>query len=177
MSDPGQLARVLAGLFAASRSDGRQRSHTLGHGLQVTVGTADGEFIAISRKEGPPDMTEAQVVARDAGWIWFSADWQTIAGRCYIVIRPQTPTGEPEPEPEDPDPPSPEIIALLTDPEAPWRHRTFSAQAHEARDDAVRGMNRQELREEWAWLNTKWRLQLLEYQRVRLREVLAGPAP
>ena len=109
------------------RTDGRQRSHTLAHGLQVTIRTADGEFIAISRKEGPPDMTEAQVVARDAGWTWFSADWQTIAGRRYIVIRPETPTGEPEPEPEDLDPPSPEIIALLTDPDAPWHHKTFSA--------------------------------------------------
>ncbi|OLV20189.1 hypothetical protein [Deinococcus marmoris] len=175
-SDPGQLALTLSSLFTASRTDGRQRAHTLGHGLQLTVGTADGDFVALSRKAGEPDMLEAAVVAEKAGWISYSTDWQDIAGSRYLVIRPDSPTEDP-PDEGDTDPPSPEIVALLTDPQAPWRHRTFTAQAHEARDDAVRRMSRAELHEEMAWLRTKWGPQLRAWQQGRLREVLAGPAP
>lgn len=181
--EPGQLVQVLAWLFAASRTDGKQRTHVCSNGLQLRVGTAEGEFIALSRKAGESNMLEAQTVAAKAGWELYSADWQNIGGGRYLVVRPDVAetAEDPDLDPDDTDPPSAEIKAFLTDPVAPWRHRTFSAQMHEAREDAVRAMNRQELREEWGWLNTKWKPQLQDYQRARLRQALAeatrGPAP
>ena len=83
-----QLAATLAGLFRASRSDGRQRSRVLSKGLEVRVGTADGDVIYLSRKDGQASQDEAAIVAQAAGWVLFDTELESWNGTRYLLIRP-----------------------------------------------------------------------------------------
>lgn len=170
----GQLAATLASLFQASRTDGRPRSQTLSSGLTVTVGTRDGDVIALSRRGGVSDMHEAQIVAREAGWITYDAAWEQPGQVRYLTLRPSVP--EPDPEPEDtPDAPADDAIrALLLDRAAPWRQGSFTPFMHDLRDDAIRKMKRAELVDEYGYLLRRWERHTRQAQ---LRYALAHAQP
>lgn len=175
----GQLAQTIAGLLAASRADGRQHAAALSHGLRLTVGTAEGEMIALSRKDGRPGEHEADIVAREAGWLWYGWTWSDHAGTAYLVVRPEDPPpdepqlkvkqeGEPE---EDPEYPDAWIRELLLDRVAPWRAGRTPGML-DIRDDAVKGMKRADLLEELRWLRRKFGPALLAWKRARIAAAL-----
>ncbi|OOV11809.1 hypothetical protein [Deinococcus sp. LM3] len=99
-----QLAVTLAGLFRASRSDGKQRTHVLSRGLQVRIGTADGDVIYLSRKGGEASPDEARAVADAAGWALFDMELSSWGGTRYLIVRPAEPIDE-DPPPVQPGAP------------------------------------------------------------------------
>lgn len=167
----GQLAAVLASLFGKSRADGQPHVHILGHGLQLTVGTAKGDVIGLSRKGGEPSPEEAHTTAAQAGWRHYSSEWRTVQGARMLLIRPDTPAAR-EPEADD-DPPDEAIRSALLERDAPWRNRLLSPWEQELRAAAVRAMTREELRAEYAWLGRHHGAALLARTRNRLAASLA----
>lgn len=167
----GQLAAVLSGLFRASRQSGEPQVHVLSHGLQLTVGTAKGDVIGLSRKAGEPSPEEAHVTAAHAGWREYASEWRTVRGVRMLLIRPHTeaPAG---PAP-DTDPPDARIRELLLDPSAPWWHASLSPWMRELRAAAVQAMTRDELRTEYAWLGRHHAEGLRALTRARLAASLA----
>lgn len=169
-----QLAVTLAGLFRASRSDGKQRSHVLSKGLQVRVGTADGDVIYLSRKGGEASPDEARAVADAAGWILFDTELSSWNGTRYLIVRPAEPIDE-DPPPHHPigsaDPPS-STTPVETDEQAlddwiraallgpgPWWNPTFTDSMRQSRLAALRGMKRADLRDEERWIRRNWPVQ------------------
>lgn len=178
-----QLAATLAGLFRASRSDGRQRSRVLSKGLQVRVGTADGDVIYLSRAGGQASQDEATIVAQAAGWVLFDTELESWNGTRYLLIRPSGSLEEDvEDLPlirEDPPPPPPRpvvppatgkddtpeeqaekaldarIRAVLLG-EGPWQNPTFTPSMTSIRQGAIKDMKRQELRDELTWIRRNW---------------------
>lgn len=169
-----QLAVTLAGLFRASRSDGKQRSHVLSKGLQVRVGTADGDVIYLSRKNGEASPDEARAVADAAGWILFDTELSSWDGTRYLIVRPAETTEE------DPPPFHPEALVMPqnspasveTDEKAlderiraallgpgPWWNPTFTDGMRQSRLAALQGMKRAELRDEERWIRRNWPVQ------------------
>lgn len=168
-----QLAVTLAGLFRASRSDGKQRTHVLSKGLQVRVGTADGDVIYLSRKGGEAGPDEARAVADAAGWILFDTELSTWDGTRYLIVRPTEPIDEDPPPIQTGAPPgsSParpneesekaldeRIRAALLGP-GPWWNPTFTGGMRQSRLAALHGMKRGELRDEERWICRNWPVQ------------------
>jgi hypothetical protein len=173
-----QLAATLAGLFRASRTDGRQRSRVLSKGLEVRVGTADGDVIYLSRKDGQASQDEAAIVAQAAGWVLFDTELESWNGTRYLLIRP---SGSLEEDIEDlplvreDPPPSPapatgrdaapdeeaekaldaRIRAVLLG-DGPWQNPTFTPSMTSIRQGAIKDMKRQDLRDELAWIRRNW---------------------
>lgn len=168
-----RLAVTLAGLFRASRSDGKQRSHVLSRGLQVRVGTADGDVIYLSRKNGEASPDEARAVAAAAGWILFDTELSSWDGTRYLIVRPTEPIDE-DPPPIQPGAPpgsnpaqpneesekalDERIRAALLGP-GPWWNPTFTGGMRHSRQAALRSMKRAELREEERWIRRNWPVQ------------------
>jgi hypothetical protein len=168
-----QLAVTLAGLFRASRSDGKQRSHVLSKGLQVRVGTADGDVIYLSRKNGEASPEEARAVADAAGWVLFDTELSSWDGTRYLIVRPAEPIDE-HPPPVQPGippgarPASPDegnektlderIRAALLGP-GPWWNPTFTDSMRQSRLAALRSMKRADLRDEERWIRRNWPVQ------------------
>lgn len=173
-----QLAATLAGLFRASRSDGRQRSRVLSKGLEVRVGTADGDVIYLSRKDGQASQDEAAVVAQAAGWVLFDTELESWNGTRYLLIRPSGSLEEDIEDPplvrEDPPPPPAPVTGKDDTPEekaekaldaqiravllgdGPWQNPTFTPSMTSIRQGAVKDMKRQDLRDELAWIRRNW---------------------
>lgn len=178
-----QLTATLAGLFRASRTDGRQRAHVLSKGLEVRVGTADGDVIYLSRKDGQASQDEAAIVAQAAGWVLFDTELESWNGTRYLVVRPSGSLEEDiEDLPlirEDPPPPPPRPAAappagkddtpeeqaekaldariravLLGD--GPWQNPTFTPSMVSIRQGAIKDMKRQDLRDELKWIKRNW---------------------
>lgn len=165
-----QLAAVIAGLFRASRSDGRQRAHTLGSGLKIVASTKNGDVLAITRGDEQTDFAEAAVVAREAGWIYCDVEREDIGPHSYIVIRPSAPppdddvplyheaTAAPQVDPDDPDPPDTVIIALLDAP-GPWQE-ALTLRIAEGRATYFQNAKRFQLRDLYAWALGKYPVQV-----------------
>ncbi|MCD0159992.1 hypothetical protein IHN63_01595 [Deinococcus sp. 6YEL10] len=168
-----QLAVTLSGLFRASRSDGKQRTHVLSRGLQVRVGTADGDVIYLSRKGGEASPDETRAIADAAGWILFDTELSSWNGARYLIVRPAEPIDE-DPPPVQPGAPpgsSPDsrdeesektlderIRAALLGP-GPWWNPTFTGGMRQSRLAALRGMKRTDLRDEELWIRRNWPVQ------------------
>lgn len=179
------LTETLAGLLAASRADGQQHGTILERGLRLRVGTAEGEFIALSRAQGRPGEDEGDLVARAAGWTHWGATWDEHGGRWYLILKPEDPPpadvapvktkakGDPEPPPppEDPEFPDDVIRAALTDRAAPWSG-SMAPWMLDSRTEAVKGMKRVELLEEISWLRRKFGPQLQAWKRARIAAAL-----
>ena len=165
-----QLAAVIAGLFRASRSDGRQRAHTLGSGLKIVASTKNGDVLAITRGDEQTDFAEAAVVAREAGWIYCDVEREDIGPHSYIVIRPSAlppdddvplyheATAAPQVDPDDPDPPDTVIIALLDAP-GPWQE-ALTLRTAEGRAAYFQTAKRCQLRDLYAWALGKYPAQV-----------------
>lgn len=180
MSGANQLAALIDKLFKASREDGKQRSHTTEKGLKLTVSTYPDTWIALSRTEGQPSMLEAETVAKHANWgSLYSADWENIGGKRYLLIRPDY-SDEPVPVDDEPPvvdlavpptapdggPPDEAIRALLLSP-GPW-HKEISLQGPpESRERIVQSFRRCQLLDWLRWINTKFPTRLTEYKQSR----------
>lgn len=175
----GALTEILMRLLGQSREDGSQTSHTLGNGLRLRVGTAEGEFIALSRPQGRPSEAEGDTVAQATGWLAWSTTWKEVKSTWYLILKPEdppppdeTPAKAKAEPPEDPEFPDDVIRAILLDRAAPWRS-IQSDFMHDQRDDAVKGKRRAELLEDIAWLRRKFPSQLRAWQRARIAAALA----
>ncbi|KQR37765.1 hypothetical protein [Deinococcus sp. Leaf326] len=182
---PETLTETLMRLLSQSREDGSQPAHTLEDGLRLRVGTAEGEFIALSRPGGRPTDEDGQHVAQATGWLAWSTSWEERGHRWYLVLKPEDPPlieapvkakakddAEPPPPPEDPEFPDDAIRAALVDRTAPWR-AGLSPWGMDIRDDVVKGMKRAELLEEISWLRRKFGPQLQAWKRARIAAALA----
>lgn len=179
------LAEMLAGFLAASRADGQQHGTPLGEGLRLRVGTAEGEFVALSRLQGRPSETEIDIVGQATGWPAWATTWTPVKKVWYAVLTPEDPapadpamtaakpkdTSGKEP-PEDPEFPDGVIRAALLDRAAPWR-AIQSDFMHDQRDAAIKDKRRAELLEDIAWLRRKFPSQLRAWQRARIAAALA----
>lgn len=173
-----QLAATLAGLFRTSRTDGRQRSRVLSKGLEVRVGTADGDVIYLSRKDGQASQDEAAIVAQAAGWVLFDTELESWNGTRYLLIRPSGSLEEdiddlPLVREDPPPPPAPatgrdaapdeeaekaldaRIRAVLLG-DGPWQNPTFTPSMTSIRQGAIKDMKRQDLRDELTWIRRYW---------------------
>lgn len=176
MSRVNQLAAVIEKLFDRSRDDGKQRSHTTEKGLKLTVSTYPDTWIALSRASAQPSTDEAVTVAKHAGWgSLYSADWENIGGKRYLVLRPDYSELELDPEPEaeaaapapppDVDGPSNEAIRALLLAEGPWHAAAMSLQSPpESREKVVQGFKRCQLLDWLTWVKTKFPTAYVEYQ-------------
>ena len=178
----GQLAAVISNLFADSRRDGQPHAHVCGHGLQLTIGTAKGDVIVLSRKDGEPGVEEARTTAAQAGWAQYSTEWRVVQGLRSLLIRPDhtAPEDVPAPPPLDPDPPD-EVIRALLDAPGPWREASLSLRdPAEGRRQVLANFRRFQLRDFLAWARQHWpdrvARTLLDHQlaqdRARLREAI-----
>ncbi len=199
--EPGQLAATIAQLFAASRAaaapQDKRQVHVLSSGLQLTINTAQGDVIGLSRKGSVSDMQEAATVAAEAGWLYYSTEWftRTEGGQevRYLVLRPDRPP-EPEDAPwEDPpvgtprgraaagkkedadvdvdrDPPDEEIRALLDHP-GPWQDGCLTLRGPPgSRDAYLRAARRCQLRDMLKWVRQKYPGELAAWQVHRQRQ-------
>lgn len=178
------LTEILMRLLGQSRENGAQTSHTLGNGLRLRVGTAEGEFIALSRPDDRPSEAEIDTVAQATGWLAWGTTWDHINKVWYAVLRPEDPpppdeaparaksAAEPGKEPpEDAEFPDDLIRAALTDRAAPWCG-TFTPWMLDSRAEAVKGMKRAELLEEISWLRRKFGPHLQGWKRARIAAAL-----
>jgi hypothetical protein len=178
----GVLTEILMRLLTQSHEDGSQPGYTLGNGLRLRVGSAEGEFVALSRPDGRPSEEEGDTVAQATGWPAWSAAWDEVRGTWYLVLKPEDPPlvepqvkartkGNAEPPPEDPEFPDDVIRAALLDRAAPWR-AGLAPWVLDNRDDVVKTMKRAELLEEISWLRRKFGSQLQAWKRRRIAAAL-----
>lgn len=180
----GQLAAVINRLFEQSRSDGRNRAETLSNGLKLTVSTYPDEFMALSRNTGPPSMDEAATVAREAGWQWFSTEWQPHRGTQYLVIRLEysqddemqaTELSAPEPAPPEPAPdsagePTAEFVQALLEHPGPWRTEAITLRGDLT--SYLAGARRSQLLDMHEWIKNRFPDDYRKFQQQHLRSAL-----